>query len=132
MIAERVAGGLTVERLRELRLTRSQKIKTHLYLGDLQDSTPVLSPAVVVCGASEGPMLWAQATIHGSEFGGLVGLIELTRTIDPAALRGTLVAVPAINPLAYRQAARVGPYDGVNMNRAFPGDAGGSFTEQAA
>jgi predicted deacylase len=123
---------LATEQLSAYRRMRNQKIKTTLYLGDLQDSTPLMTPAVVVCGAAEGPMLWAQATIHGPEVGGLAGLIELTQTIDLADLKGTLVAVPAINPLAFRQAARLNPYDGLNMNRAFPGDIGGTFTEQAA
>src|ERR1041385_2313745 len=60
----------------------------------------VAIPAVVVHGASAGPTLVATAAAHGQEIVGTGALIETVRRIDPAKLRGTLVAITVANPLA--------------------------------
>lgn len=128
---EQVTRPLTVDDMHALKETRSARLKTAIQLGFFPDSTPLLTPVTVLCGAREGPVLWVEATIHGTEIGGLVGLLRLIDRVDPAALAGTLVVVPTVNPAAFRGTSRPTPYDSVNMNRAFPGKADGTFTEQA-
>ncbi|MGH6718771.1 MAG: hypothetical protein ACREER_05585, partial [Alphaproteobacteria bacterium] len=63
---------------------------------------------------------------------GQIVLGELIRTLDPAAIRGRVIILPAANLPAARAGARVSPLDGGNLNRAFPGDADGTPTWQIA
>jgi predicted deacylase len=72
------------------------------------------------------------AGVHGDEYEGQIALRRLLRRLDPAALSGRLIVLPACNAPAVRAARRVSPLDGANMNRAFPGDPDGGPTAQIA
>jgi uncharacterized protein len=90
-------------------------------------------PVLVVHGAMPGPRVAATAGIHGAEYVSIAALREVALGLDPARLRGSLVAVLTANPAAF--AARsiyVNPVDGRNLNRQFPGDAAGSPTQRLA
>jgi len=53
--------------------------------------------------------------------------------LDPEELSGSITAVPVVNLESFRHRSPfVVPRDGKNLNRAFPGDAGGSFTDVLA
>jgi hypothetical protein len=80
----------------------------------------------------DGPTLGLSAAIHGDEAVGVEILYHLRRHLDPAALRGRVVLLPCANPLAYQTGTRNTPLDMTNLNRVFPGDAGGWLTEQLA
>jgi predicted deacylase len=80
----------------------------------------------------DGPTLGLSAAIHGDEAVGVEILYQLRRRLDPAALRGRVVLLPCANPLAYQAGTRHTPLDMANLNRVFPGDPGGWFTEQLA
>src|SRR5262249_33825028 len=55
------------------------------------------------------------------------------RDLDESRLRGSIVAVPVVNVTGFRaRSPFVTPEDGKNLNRCFPGDAGGSFSEALA
>lgn len=103
-----------------------------LKLGAFPDGSPLGSPVIVLAGREPGPTLWVQASVHGSEVGGIVGLHRFLEKIDPNVLKGTIVAVPAANPLALRGQSRNTPLDGENLNRNFPGSAHGTHTLQVA
>lgn len=75
------------------------------------------------------PQLWVVAGIHGDEYEGIACAIEAVRTIRPD--RGSVVAVPLAYPAAVSSGTRHGP-DGLDLNRSFPGDPGGSLTERVA
>ncbi len=83
-------------------------------------------PIAVLAGETPGPTAFLSAGNHGDEYEGQAVLQRLLRTLDPAALRGRLIVMPALNLPAVRAASRVSPLDGGNLNRAFPGspDAG--------
>ncbi|TDC09342.1 succinate dehydrogenase [Nonomuraea longispora] len=83
-------------------------------------------------GASDGPRMVMFGGIHGDEPMGSETVRRLLDAIDPAQLSGTVVAVPVANPYAHQALTRNTPLDGVNLNRIFPGDRGGSITEQLA
>jgi predicted deacylase len=72
------------------------------------------------------------AGIHGDEFEGVRALAELSRELDATVLNGTLVLVPIANPPAFHAGTRTSPLDGVNLNRVFPGDPGGTLSERLA
>jgi predicted deacylase len=99
---------------------------------DLGQATVEL-PVVIVHGASPGPRLAVTAGIHGAEYVSIAALREVAMGLDPATVRGVLVAVLTASPVAF--AARsiyVNPLDGRNLNRQFPGDPAGSPTQRLA
>lgn len=102
-------------------------------VADLADGTPVTLPLIVINGNSEGPCLWMGAILHGPEMAAYEVIRRVARDlVDPGKLRGSLVAVPILNPLAFRAAQMHTPEDGYNLNRLFPGRQDGFLGEQMA
>lgn len=88
----------------------------------LPDSTRVPVPLMVVNGRQDGPTLWLSAAMHGPEISGIEVIRRVVRErLDPATLRGRVVAAPVLNPLAYQSHVMNTPQDGYNLNRVFPG-----------
>jgi hypothetical protein len=86
-------------------------------------------PLALVNGSQDGPTLVVTAGIHGGEYPCVEAAARLARALDPAAVRGRMIIVPSANPVAFRaRAIYVTPPDGKNLNREFPGSAGGTFT----
>jgi len=107
------------------------------------DGVPI--PLVLAAGAAGGPTLVVHCAQHATEYSGssMVGL--LLRELDLSALRGTVAIVPLCNiPFIVRtrlaeaypsQAASLRAADGTprtNINRCWPGVAGGTWNEQLA
>src|SRR5215217_8693768 len=110
-------------------------VKGHLPLTDLPDSTTLQAPVIILQGEREGPVLWLHGCVHGNEYCGTFIIHGFLRGLDPAALRGTVVALPILNLPAFRARTRMSPFEGFNngdMNRCFPGKRDGVFTEQMA
>ena len=61
---------------------------------------------------------------------GRVPICELARELDPGAMQGRLILMPANNVHAVISGTRTSPVDGLNFDRTFPGDAQGSITQQ--
>jgi len=100
---------------------------------DLGDGRTVELPIVVIHGAMPGPRVAVTAGIHGAEYVSIAALREVAMDLDPARVRGSLVAVLTANPAAFAaRAIYVNPMDGTNLNRVFPGKADGSPTERLA
>ena len=95
---------------------------------------PVEIPYARITGrAGEGPHLTVVAGVHGCEYTGMAAVMRLIDRLDPDTLRGTVTAVPTLNPPAFwARSAFVVPVDGKNLNRCFPGDPAGSLTEALA
>ena len=91
-------------------------------------------PLIIVRGVEEGPVLWINGCIHGDEPQGPLSIINLVRELDPKKLRGTVVAVPAMNVPAFEAGERGNPLDmfSYDMNRIYPGSPDGRFTERLA
>ena len=86
-------------------------------------------PVPIACiGGGRGPTVLVTAGNHGDEHEGQIVARRLSRRLDPALVRGRLIIVPALNYPAVVEDSRVSPIDGGNMNRAYPGDAGGTPT----
>lgn len=86
----------------------------------------------VVTGDRPGPTLWLEGAIHGNEIDSAIFVQKLIEAVNPAELRGTLIAVPVVNHAAFVACQRDGPLDGKDANRQFPGRADGSYSEQLA
>ena len=116
-------------------LSKPGKANGWFKVGDMPHGRPMEVPVMLVKGKSDGPTLWIQAAIHGNEYTGTYIIHELIRNIDPAKLKGNIVAIPALNITAYQAGTRGSPFDiygGSDMNRVFPGKVDGTLTEQMA
>jgi predicted deacylase len=91
-------------------------------------------PYVTVVGeAGQGPRLTVIAGVHGTEYASIAAARELLAELRPAELSGTVTIAPLINlPAFWARTPFVVPLDGKNLNRSFPGDAGGSAAERIA
>ena len=86
-------------------------------------------PVPIACiGNGRGPTALVTAGNHGDEHEGKIIARRLIRELDPERVHGRLIVVPALNYPAVIEDSRVSPIDGGNMNRAYPGDAGGTPT----
>jgi predicted deacylase len=103
----------------------------HLEVAWLEDSSPVRLPLLILNGRSDGPTLFVSAAMHGTEVVGIEVIRRLMREqLNPATVRGAVIACPILNPLSFGQHQPLTPRDGMNMIRTFPGDADGSTTQQ--
>lgn len=84
------------------------------------------TPIFVARGIDEGPTLCLTAGIHGDEINGVEVARRAFAETDPQKLIGTLIALPAINSEGVRAGNRY-LTDRRDLNRAFPGRAGGSI-----
>lgn len=100
---------------------RSERAFGTLKVAELNDGSPVEVPLGILHGANPGPVVWIQNGVHGMEYTGMGAIQRVLRGVDPAALTGSIVAVPMVNILAYRAGTRGAPQDGLDMNRSYPG-----------
>lgn len=102
--------------------------------GRLTFSHPMLAdwswPVTVTRGATDGPRIALISGVHPTEYPAIEANIRVTRALDPATLRGTVVSLPLIDvPAFLPRSPFVCPIDNKNPNRFFPGDPNGTFTE---
>lgn len=91
----------------------------------------VMIPMTVVAHGA-GPTVLVLGGNHGDEYQGQVALMKLARSISQAQVQGRLILIPSLNFPAALASTRLSPIDGMNLNRAFPGDSEGSVTSQIA
>ncbi|GAA2341400.1 succinylglutamate desuccinylase/aspartoacylase domain-containing protein [Dactylosporangium salmoneum] len=82
-------------------------------------------------GSSDDNVLVVGGT-HGNEWEGQVAVKRLCNDLDPDQLAGRIVLIPQLSESACAANSRWSPLDGVNMNRAFPGDPAGSISYRIA
>lgn len=98
-------------------------------LGTDPMGAPMAVPAVVVKSEREGPVVGVTAAIHGNELNGIPVIHRLLRSESTRVLkRGTMVAVPVLNPPGFLSNRREF-LDGKDLNRIMPGDALGNCSE---
>ncbi|MFQ5704210.1 MAG: succinylglutamate desuccinylase/aspartoacylase family protein, partial [Gemmatimonadales bacterium] len=86
----------------------------------------------VVGGLGDGPTVGICAAIHGNEPTGTKIVIDVARQLADLDFRGRLLLLPVANPPAFQANSRHTPIDDLNLNRVFPGNPDGWFTEQLA
>jgi predicted deacylase len=77
-------------------------------------------PLTIVHGSAPGPVLWLTANIHGDEVTGLAVVHAVVPGLLAAGLRGTVVAIPTLNPLGLHARRRESFLDRRDPNRLFP------------
>ena len=97
-----------------------------------------LVPLTIINGArpaspgANPPGLAAFGGTHGNEWEGQVALKQLCQELDSDEISGCLILMPQLSQSACAANQRVSPFDGVNMNRAFPGNPRGSLSYRIA
>lgn len=91
-----------------------------------------LELAVHTVGDGEGPRVGVVAGTHGDEPLTVETVRRLLLELEPLTLRGSVRAISCTNPYALQTLTRNTPVDAANLNRVFPGDPNGTFSEQLA
>ncbi|MBM3523251.1 MAG: succinate dehydrogenase [Alphaproteobacteria bacterium] len=86
----------------------------------------------IVGKRGDGPTVGISGAIHGDEPTGTRIIMEIARRLGGGDFRGRLLLLPVANALAYQANRRNTPLDAQNLNRLFPGSAGGWYSEQLA
>jgi hypothetical protein len=90
-------------------------------------------PAFEARGRADGPHLALLGGVHGCEYSSIAAVTRFMRALDPGALAGRITAVPVVNLSTFRgRTAFVTPEDGKNLNRCFPGDPAGTYSDGLA
>src|SRR2546425_1031602 len=84
-------------------------------------------------GQGTGPGVGLGGAPHPMKRGGPAVIHDLTRNkLNPAELKGTIIAFPIANPLAMQFGRYVSPHDGANLAVSYPGSKNGSITSRIA
>lgn len=87
-------------------------------------------PYFELIGATPGPHLTVLAGIHGAEYSSIAAAKKFIAEVKDQEIIGRITVVPIVNILAFwARVPFVIPVDHENLNRAFPGNQYGSFTE---
>ncbi len=103
-----------------------------LAVGEARDGSAVGLPVAVINGAEPGETLYLQAASDGDELNGVGVLQQFIPSVDPEALRGTIIAVGIVNYFGFQQAVHRNPIDDTKLNRVYPGDEDGTSSERIA
>ena len=87
---------------------------------------------ITVAKNGKGPTILFTGANHGDEYEGPVALFDLANQIKAEDISGRVIIIPGMNYPAFQAGKRTSPIDGGNMNRVFPGNPEGTFTEKIA
>jgi predicted deacylase len=79
-----------------------------------------------------GPTVLFTGGVHGDEYEGQIAVSRLAHTLQASSMRGRVIMLPAVNVPAVLNDTRLSPIDQRDMNRCFPGNARGTFSEMLA
>ncbi|HEX2915240.1 MAG TPA: succinylglutamate desuccinylase/aspartoacylase family protein [Chloroflexia bacterium] len=78
-------------------------------------------PVIIAQGYEPGPVFWLTANIHGDELTGMAAIHDIVKPDIVEDLRGTIVAIPSLNPAGLRVTQRRPYFESHDPNRTFPG-----------
>lgn len=108
-----------------------ERVTLGLPTPELSTYTSMHIPIHVIHGKKEGPCLLVCSAMHGDEMNGIAIIHKLLNTSLLKTLRGTLIAVPAINVYGLLTLSRNLP-DRRDLEASFPGSERGSFAARLA
>ena len=89
-------------------------------------------PVHLFAGAAPGPTLLVQGAIHGAEVIGSIAVLDFVDKLDPAQMKGNVIAVPVVNRAGFELGERGSRVDSKDISRLFPGKKDGSASDQTA
>lgn len=123
---------INMKKIGTAEIKRGEKTKGYFQIGADTDGSAFNVPVLVAAGKEEGPTFWVHGCVHGEEYGGAASIIRFFQEIDTNQLKGTFVGVPVINIPSFKDRNRISPLDGANLNRIFPGNPKGTYSERLA
>jgi predicted deacylase len=114
------------------KVTIGEKTRGYIQVGSDTDGTSFKIPVLIAAGKEEGPTIWVQGCIHGEEYGGAASIIRFFQELDITDLKGTFVGIPVTNLPSFKARSRISPLDGANLNRIFPGNPKGTYSQRLA
>jgi len=113
------------------RIEPGERRLVDLPVARLSNHAPVTLPVHVLHGLRPGPAMFISAAIHGDELNGVEIIRRVLRTLQPGNVSGTLLCAPVVNVYGFIGRSRYLP-DRRDLNRSFPGSAGGSLASRLA
>ena len=114
-----------------LKAAQGKKIRGFLNVCDSGDHGKM--PITLINGEKEGKTVVITGGTHGGEYPGVETAIRLSGELEPKDMSGNVIIVHTVNVLAFHAKLQyIGPEDGKNLNRMYPGKATGTFTERIA
>lgn len=107
-----------------------ERVRGLLPVTTLANGLELSIPVHIVNGKKPGPKLMLTALSHGDATTGFDVIRRVLNSVDVDQLSGAIVAIPCQNPVAFEWDSRNTPTDSYNMNRSYPGNTKGWFTEQ--
>jgi len=117
--------------LGNIKVAAGERATIDLPMARLYTHSKMSLPVHVVHGKQGGPILFISAAIHGDEINGVEIIRRLLKSRALSRIKGTLLAVPVVNPFGFIQRSRYLP-DRRDLNRSFPGSATGSLASRIA
>ncbi len=87
---------------------------------DLPTGTTERIPVIIAQGTKEGPTMFLTANIHGNELTGISVIHDVVTEEIVSELKGTIVAIPTLNPSGLRAGDRSSEFSKDDPNRTFP------------
>ncbi|MEO1987113.1 MAG: succinylglutamate desuccinylase/aspartoacylase family protein [Martelella sp.] len=87
---------------------------------------------IIVVNNGRGPTVLLTGGVHGDEYEGPIAISQLARSLKPEDVQGRVIMMPAVNIPAIMADTRLSPIDGWDINRCFPGNPKGSFSQMLA
>jgi predicted deacylase len=112
-------------------IAAGERMTVDLPMARLYTHSEVTLPVHVIHGKQAGPTLFVSAAIHGDEINGVEIIRRLLGSKSMSRIKGTLLAVPVVNPFGFIQRSRYLP-DRRDLNRSFPGSPKGSLASRIA
>lgn len=90
-------------------------------------------PVTIINGIGEGKTISITGGVHGGEYPGIETSVRLAKMFEPKHISGCLIIIHPVNLESfYAKTQYYNPIDGKNLNREFPGNALGTFTQRLA
>lgn len=86
----------------------------------------------VIHGSEDGPKIFINAGIHGHELTGIEVIRRLKPYLERRDIAGKVTLLPVSNPISFSTRQRKTIYDNKDLNRCFPGNPEGTFTDKLA
>jgi predicted deacylase len=87
---------------------------------------------IVVLNHGRGPTVLFTGGVHGDEYEGQIAVSRLTQSLRAEEIQGRVIMLPMVNVPAALNGTRLSPIDNRDLNRCFPGNGRGTFSEMLA
>lgn len=113
-------------------LEPGERASGSLKVGQRASGSAIGIPWFAIRGLDDGPLLWLTGVVHGDELAAPFVMERVYRGLDVQRLRGTVFMTPVGNPAALDGRSKLSPYDFLDMDQQFPGDATGQLSQRTA